>query len=178
MGGQWGRALGSCPGRTVRPPIPAPLWVRPGREARSGAGPRPCTYCALDAPSGLPEELRLGVSHLRCVEQLLPLDPLEFQYTLEGPGGCGGGGSEALLGPAGLLGGPRARTPAASHMGCGQVSQMVVRLVGSRGRGWRQLPGGLLGAVLQAGLQQERHVSCRVLGTHVCVGAETTRVHA
>lgn len=60
--------------------------------------------------------------------------------------------------------------PSNKPHGCRQVavSQMVMRLVGSQGQGRHQLPGRLLGAVPRAGLQRERQVSCRVLGTHTC----------
>lgn len=59
------------------------------------------THCTLDAPGHLPKQLRLGVCHLCCVEQVLPLDPLELQHPLEHLGGCGGGGSEVLCDTAG-----------------------------------------------------------------------------
>lgn len=55
------------------------------------------------------------------------------------------------------------------------VSQMVMRLVRTPGQGWHRLPDRLLGAVPQAGLQQEKQVSHGVLGTHACAGAENTR---
>lgn len=55
---------------------------------------------------------------------------------------------------------------------------MVMRLVGTPGQGWLWLPGRLLGAVPQAGLQQEKHVSHGVLGTHMCAGAENTHICA
>lgn len=151
----------------------------------AGKGLHPCpwlrTYRALDAPGGLPKQLGLGVGHLRRVEQLLPLDPLKLQHTLEHLGGCGGGESEVLPGTS-LASGPAMGTGPSSKPpgGAGQaaVSQMVMRLVGTPGQGWHQLPGRLLGAVPQAGLQQEKQVSHRVLGTHVCAGAKNTRMHA
>lgn len=83
-------------------------------------------------------------------------------------------GTSLASGPA-MGTGPSSKPPG----GAGQaaVSQMVMRLVGTPGQGWHQLPGRLLGAVPQAGLQQEKQVSHRVLGTHVCAGAKNTRMH-
>lgn len=102
-------------------PPPAPtalLWVCPGKKASGWVGlppwPRPHTYRALDAPGRLPKQLGLGVGHLRRVEQLLPLDPLELQHTLEHLGGCGGGSSEVLPGTC-LASGPAVGTGPSSE---------------------------------------------------------------
>lgn len=165
-----GRAAGEGSGG-CRPA--GPLWVPPGRRP-GGVEPHPRphahTHRTLDAPGRLPKQLRLGVGHLGRVEQLLPLDPLELQHALERLGGYGGGGSEALPGTHRASGLATGTGPSNKPHGCRRVavSQMVMRLVGSQGQGWHQLPGGLLGAVPQAGLQRERQVSSRVPGTHTC----------
>lgn len=162
-----------CPGRPSAPP--PQRFSGSGREETAAPHPTPRTHRTLDAPGCLPKQLGLGVGHLRRVEQLLPLDPLELQHTLERPGGCGGGRSEALPGTVRPPGRPRARPQQqATRYRQVAISQMVMRLVGAGVGGW-QLPGKLRGQ------HPGRHATGEtgyhgVLGTHVCAGSRTSRV--
>lgn len=56
----------------------------------------------LDAPGGLAEELRFGVSHLRGVEQLLAFHLFQDEDALEHFGGCKEGRVGGETSPEGL----------------------------------------------------------------------------